>query len=63
MKGLKPDIALLPVGGLFTMNAAGALGAVLAIPMHFNGLFGGRDAGERFARLLGVAAMVLKRSS
>ncbi|HUI70689.1 MAG TPA: MBL fold metallo-hydrolase [Spirochaetia bacterium] len=67
MSGLHPDIALLPVGGMFTMNwrlaveAAGTIGATLAIPMHFNMLIGGRKAGERFASALGAAGLVLPR--
>ena len=67
MEGLRPDIALLPVGGMFTMNwrAAAALcrglGATLAIPMHFNALIGGRRAGDRFAAAVGPGAMVMRR--
>ena len=71
MRDLRPDIALVPIGGTFAMDAAEALEAVdlmqaaLAIPMHF-GLFfvflGGPCAGRRFAARLGERALVLPRS-
>jgi len=67
MAGLRPDIALLPIGGMFTMNWKAAadlqrsLGALLAIPMHYNMLIGGRGAGARFARAVGAGALVLQR--
>ncbi|MGA2613495.1 MAG: MBL fold metallo-hydrolase [Spirochaetia bacterium] len=67
MSGLRPDIALLPVGGMLTMNwkAAAAvsrtLGATLAIPMHFNMLIGGRRAGKRFSAAVGTGSLVLSR--
>ena len=68
MNGLRPDIALLPIGGLFTMNAAAAeraaaaLEAALCIPMHFGTLLGGRKAGDRFARRLGERGLALPRA-
>jgi L-ascorbate metabolism protein UlaG (beta-lactamase superfamily) len=68
MKDLRPDIALLPVGGLFAMNgraaveAAGILKASLCIPMHFGMLLGGRGAGARFVRMLGAGGLVLPRA-
>ncbi len=68
MDGLRPDIALLPIGGMFTMNAqaaeraAAALQAVICIPMHFGMLLGGRKAGERFASKLGDQGLALPRS-
>ncbi len=67
MSGLHPDIALLPVGGMMTMNWKGAveanrsLGAALAIPMHFNMLIGGRRAGRRFSAAVGAGSMVLRK--
>jgi L-ascorbate metabolism protein UlaG (beta-lactamase superfamily) len=67
MKDLRPDIALLPVGGLFAMDgraaaeAAGVLKASLCIPMHFGLLLGGRGAGARFVRRLGEGGMTLTR--
>jgi L-ascorbate metabolism protein UlaG (beta-lactamase superfamily) len=69
MRGLAPDVALLPVGGLFTMGwraaaeAVAALPASLAIPMHFGGLlFWVKEAGEKFVRMAGPAGMILPRS-
>lgn len=68
MKGLSPDIALLPVGGLFTMGwqaaarAARALPATLSVPMHYNALLGGRKAGERFCRDVGPGSLVLPKA-
>jgi L-ascorbate metabolism protein UlaG (beta-lactamase superfamily) len=69
MRDLHPDIALLPVGGFFGMDvpqaadAAAALRAGLAIPMHFGPLLGGRRAGERLRSILGDACMVLPVTS
>ena len=67
MSGLHPDIALLPIGGMFTMGwraaveTAHALGARVAIPMHYTMLLGGRRAGERFSRAFGAGGLVLER--
>jgi L-ascorbate metabolism protein UlaG (beta-lactamase superfamily) len=69
MRDLKPDIALLPIGGIFTMNwrtaseAAVLLKAGLAIPMHYGMLLAGRRAGERFSRLVGAGSLVLPRAA
>jgi L-ascorbate metabolism protein UlaG (beta-lactamase superfamily) len=68
MAGLRPDIALLPVGGMFTMNwrvateLSRTLGATLSIPMHFNMIIGGRKAGERFAAAVGTGGLTLLRT-
>lgn len=57
--GLKPDIALLPVGGKYTMDvreavaAALAIGAELSIPMHYGFITGTRNDGREFVRILG----------
>jgi L-ascorbate metabolism protein UlaG (beta-lactamase superfamily) len=65
MREISPDIALLPVGGLFTMNyrkaaeAAALMKCGLSIPMHFGGLVLSRRAGERFAQLVGSAGCML----
>jgi L-ascorbate metabolism protein UlaG (beta-lactamase superfamily) len=67
MRELRPDIALLPIGGMFAMDwragveAAGLLKASLSIPMHYSCLLGGRSAGRRFARRIGPGAMVMPR--
>jgi len=68
MRELRPDIALLPVGGRFTMNAHGAaeaaaaLQAGLVIPMHFNWLLGGNEAGQKFVEAVGQKAMLLDQT-
>jgi L-ascorbate metabolism protein UlaG (beta-lactamase superfamily) len=55
MKGLKADIALLPVSGTYVMTAEEAVKAALdinprlAIPMHYGSIVGSRDDAERFA--------------
>lgn len=52
--GLKPDVALLPVGGTYTMDvaeaarAAEAIGAVVTIPMHYGFIVGSAQDGQRF---------------
>jgi L-ascorbate metabolism protein UlaG (beta-lactamase superfamily) len=66
MKGLAPDIAFLPVGGLFTMScrkaadAAVELQAGLSVPIHYSALVGGRTASAKFCRLVGPASAVLQ---
>lgn len=63
--GLKPDAALLPVGGTYTMDvpegvaASRAIGATVSIPMHYGYIVGSSKDGERFAATLGPAARVL----
>ncbi len=60
MDGIAADVALLPVGGLYTMDADAAaeaarkVGARIAVPMHWGSLqeVGGREAAEKFASLL-----------
>lgn len=65
MKDLRPDIALLPVGGFFTMDVEQALEAVaalrpgLVIPMHYGPLVGGRRAGGRLEARVGEACLEL----
>ncbi len=70
MTGLKPDVALLPVGGTYTMDAeeaaraARAIQPKVAVPMHFGSVVGSEADGARFAALLkgsGIAAVVLKK--
>ncbi len=57
MKALKNiDVALLPVGGTYTMNAAEAAEAAnhfkpkMAIPYHWGDIVGGRSDAEQFAK-------------
>lgn len=66
----KKFIALLPVGGRFTMSAEEASEAAnlikpsLAIPMHWGSVVGNREDAEEFARLCkekGINAMILEK--
>ena len=63
---LKPDVALLPVGGTYTMDvdeavrAANAIGALVSVPMHYGYIVGSPDDGSRFAAALGTRAQCLK---
>ncbi len=57
----KIDIAILPVGGTYTMNAQEAAEAVndmikpeLSIPMHWGSIVGSRSDAERFRELVKV---------
>lgn len=58
MKGFNVDIALLPVGGTYTMNAQEAAQAALdmkaeaAIPMHYGSIVGTEADAESFKREL-----------
>jgi len=59
MEDLAPDVALLPVGGTYTMTAEEAaeafrmLKARRAIPMHFGSVVGSEADAERFRKLIG----------
>jgi len=59
MDGLAPDVALLPVGGTYTMTAEEAaeayklLGAKRAVPMHFGSVAGSQADADRFMKLIG----------
>jgi len=62
-------IALIPVGGKYTMNPEEALEAVkiikpnLAIPMHYGGLIGSKADAEEFVRLCeeeGINAKIIE---
>lgn len=57
MRGLRVDVALLPIGGTYTMNeeraalAAGVLAPKVVIPMHYGSLEGSADP-KRFKTLV-----------
>jgi len=59
------DVALLPVGGTYTMDpeeaakAAGILKPRLAIPMHWGDIIGDRENAETFARNCPVPTRIL----
>jgi L-ascorbate metabolism protein UlaG (beta-lactamase superfamily) len=67
MEGLRPDVALVPIGGLFAMDwrqgahAVELLRSTLSIPMHYSMLLGGRRAGQRFCEKVGAGSLVLPR--
>ena len=55
---VKCDVALVPVGGTYTMNAKQAAELVntikpkVAIPVHYGGIVGSAKDGEKFASML-----------
>ncbi|MEM2855610.1 MAG: MBL fold metallo-hydrolase [Candidatus Nitrosocaldaceae archaeon] len=59
MKGVKTDIALLPVSGTYVMTPEEAVEAVkmikpkLIIPMHYGAIVGSKDDAVKFKRLVG----------
>lgn len=60
------DVALLPVGGRFTMDAEEAAEAAeafrpkVAVPYHWGDIVGSREDAERFARLYGGETRILE---
>lgn len=58
------DVALLPVGGTYTMNGAEAANATeyikpkLAIPCHWGDIVGGRTEADKFAELAKCAVKI-----
>lgn len=65
MKNIATDLALLPVGGTYTMNWEEAAKAVrdidlkLAIPMHYGYIIGAQKDGRNFVEKLGKKAEAL----
>ncbi len=66
MKGLKTDLALLPVSGTYVMtpqeasSAADAIKPKLAIPMHFGAIVGSEKDAAEFKRLAPCAVQILE---
>ena len=66
MKGLKPDVAILPVGGTYTMTANEAalavkdLEAARAIPMHFGDIVGSRTDALAFEERCSVPVTIME---
>ena len=66
MKGLKTDLALLPVSGTYVMTAEEAAEAArminprLAIPMHYGAIVGSERDAERFKQLATCPVQILK---
>lgn len=67
MDEIKADIALLPVGGTYTMTAEEAAQAAerinpqVAIPMHYGEIVGSRADAEKFKRLCSCEVRILER--
>jgi L-ascorbate metabolism protein UlaG (beta-lactamase superfamily) len=65
MKNIKADIAMLPIGGTFTMNAKSASEAAnvikpkIAIPMHWGGGLGSKKDAQEFKKLCSVEVRIL----
>jgi L-ascorbate metabolism protein UlaG (beta-lactamase superfamily) len=66
----KEFVALLPIGGRFTMSAEEAAEAAelikptLAIPMHYGSIIGGEEDAKEFVEFCeeaGIKAMVLEK--
>ena len=66
MKGIKADVALLPVSGTYVMTAEEAAQAAkmvepkLAIPMHYGVIVGSEQDAQKFKRLATVEVQILK---
>src|SRR5947199_9805469 len=66
MKGLKPDVALLPVSGTYVMTPEEAAQAAkmvepkLAIPMHYGVIVGSEQDAQKFKQLATVEVQILK---
>jgi len=67
MSAVRCDVALLPVGGTYTMTAEEAaaaceeLDAAAAVPMHFADIVGTRADAERFRELCRIPVTILPR--
>lgn len=59
------DLAMIPVGGTYTMNAeeaaeaAGRIGAGITVPMHWGDIVGTRKDAEQFRKLAKVRVEIL----
>ena len=67
MKEIKADIALLPVSGVYVMDAeeaaraAQAIEPEVAIPMHYGAIAGSPNDAERFSKLAPVKVQILPK--
>lgn len=67
MDSVRADVALLPVGGTYTMDAREAAEAAnifkpkVAVPMHWGGIVGSKADAERFAQLCQVPVRILEQ--
>jgi len=67
MKGLNPDIALLPVSGTYVMTpqeaaeAAVSVNPKIAIPMHYDAIVGTKNDAETFKKLVKCEVKILEK--
>jgi L-ascorbate metabolism protein UlaG (beta-lactamase superfamily) len=67
MKGLNPDIALLPVSGTYVMTpqeaaeAAASVNPKIAIPMHYDAIVGTKNDAEAFRKLAKCEVKILEK--
>lgn len=67
MKGIKADLAFLPVSGMYVMTAAEAVEAAkeikpkLAIPMHYGSIAGNVKDAEKFKRTADCPVQILEK--
>ena len=67
MDAVRADVALLPAGGTYTMDAreaaeaANAIKPQVAVPMHWGTVVGSRADAEQFVQLCQVPARILER--
>lgn len=67
MAGLAPDVLLIPVGGTYTMDAAqaaqaaAAIGARVAVPMHWGDIVGGWNDAREFEKRCACNVKILEK--
>jgi L-ascorbate metabolism protein UlaG (beta-lactamase superfamily) len=67
MKGMAPDIALLPVSGTYVMTAKEAAEAAasikpkVAVPMHYASIVGSAKDAEEFKKLAKCEVRVMQK--
>ena len=67
VKAVRCDIALIPIGGTYTMNAKEAAAFVneispeTVIPIHFGSIVGSKSDGEKFAKLVDKSIKVVMK--
>jgi L-ascorbate metabolism protein UlaG (beta-lactamase superfamily) len=67
MKGINPDIALLPVSGTYVMTPQEAAEATvsvnpkIAIPMHYDAIVGTKNDAETFKKLVKCEVKILEK--
>jgi L-ascorbate metabolism protein UlaG (beta-lactamase superfamily) len=68
MQDIKVDVAMLPVGGTYTMNvreaaaAAEKINATYVIPMHYGSVVGDKGDGDKFKSLCRCEVLILPQS-